>query len=111
MTEFTDEHMLQMLGKSKDYCAVILKHGKNWESPDRDKIIWEHARRNFELREKGVLAIVCPIRDESDLSGVGVFTGTVATVKAIMDDDPGVQAGIFEYEVHGCRSFPGDALP
>jgi hypothetical protein len=32
-------------------------------------------------------------------------------VIAIMDGDPGVQAGIFTYEVHPVRSFPGDALP
>ena len=28
-----------------------------------------------------------------------------------MDGDPGVQAGVFVYELHPCRSFPGDALP
>ena len=31
--------------------------------------------------------------------------------KEIMDGDPGVQAGLFVYEVHPCRGFPGDALP
>jgi len=25
--------------------------------------------------------------------------------------DPGLQAGIFTYEIHPCRSFPGDSLP
>jgi hypothetical protein len=28
-----------------------------------------------------------------------------------MEDDPGVKAGVFVYEVHPCRSFPGDSLP
>jgi hypothetical protein len=28
-----------------------------------------------------------------------------------MDEDPGVKAGIFVYEVHACRGFPGDCLP
>jgi len=28
-----------------------------------------------------------------------------------MDTDPGVMAGIFTYEVHNIRSFPGDSLP
>ena len=32
-------------------------------------------------------------------------------VKKLMDDDPGVKAGIFTYEVHPCRGFPGDSLP
>jgi len=28
-----------------------------------------------------------------------------------LNDDPGVQAGVFTFEVHGCRGFPGDSLP
>jgi hypothetical protein len=28
-----------------------------------------------------------------------------------MGDDPGVAAGVFTYEVHSCRGFPGDSLP
>jgi hypothetical protein len=28
-----------------------------------------------------------------------------------MDEDPGVKAGIFTYEVHPTCSFPGDRLP
>lgn len=28
-----------------------------------------------------------------------------------MDDDPAVLAGIFTYEIHPVRSFPGDSLP
>lgn len=31
--------------------------------------------------------------------------------KEIMDNDPGVIAGIFTYEIHLCQSFPGDKLP
>lgn len=28
-----------------------------------------------------------------------------------MDEDPGVQAGVFTYQIHPTRSFPGDTLP
>jgi hypothetical protein len=28
-----------------------------------------------------------------------------------MDEDPAVQAGIFAYELHAGRGFPGDMLP
>ena len=52
------------------------------------------ARRNFQLRADGILRIVCPVNDD-------IFEAT---------PDPGVQAGIFTYEVHPCRGFPGDAL-
>lgn len=59
----------------------------------------------------GVLPIVCPVSDGSNLSGVGIFNTDAAEVKIIMDDDPGVKEGIFIYEIHLCRSFPGSSLP
>jgi hypothetical protein len=38
-------------------------------------------------------------------------TGTVEETTAIMNDDPGVIAGVLTFEVHPCRGFPGDCLP
>ncbi len=111
MAVITDDFMKQMMTKTKGYCAVILRHGPNWNSANRNQIVWEHGRRNFSLREDGVLAIVCPVVDGSEVSGVGIFNGTVAEIKAIMDGDPGVIDGTFTYELHACRSFPGDSLP
>ena len=28
----------------------------------------------------------------------------------IMNEDPGVKAGVFIYEIHSCCGFPGDSL-
>ncbi|HEV8649157.1 MAG TPA: hypothetical protein VG276_07050 [Actinomycetes bacterium] len=42
--------------------------------------------------------------------GIAIFDAEVDKVRRIMDGDPGMQAGVFTYEVHPCRSFPGDAL-
>ena len=111
MTTISDDDMREMMTKTRPYCVVLLKAGPNVDAADRDKIVWEHGRRNFELRAAGVLSIVCPIRDGSELSGIGIFNATVDEVRRIMDDDPGVRAGIFVYEVHPSRSFPGDSLP
>ena len=58
-----------------------------------------------------MLSIVCAIPDRSDVSGVGIFNAPVEEVKKIMDEDPGVKAGVFVYEIHVGRSFPGDSLP
>lgn len=55
--------------------------------------------------------IVCPVFDESNVSGVGIFNAEIDEVKSIMDEDPAVKEGIFVYEIHACRSFPGDSLP
>jgi hypothetical protein len=63
------------------------------------------------LRAEGVLSIVCPIRDSSDVCGIGIFNASVEEVQKLMDEDPGVKAGVFLYEVHTSRSFPGDSLP
>jgi hypothetical protein len=112
MTTITDEMMRQMMTKSRNYCLVILKHGPNKHMDGVEKIIWEHGRRNFELRADGLLSIVCPVPpDGGDVSGIGIFNASVEEVKKIMDDDPGVKLGVFVYEVHGCRGFPGDSLP
>ena len=63
------------------------------------------------LAEAGLLPVVLPVTDDSDLAGVGVFAATIEETRVIMDDDPGVRAGIFSYEVHPVRGFPGASLP
>jgi hypothetical protein len=111
MTTITDEFMRQRISRTRQYCIVILKAGPKKHEDGVEKIIWEHGRRNFELRADGVLSIVCPISDGSDVSGVGIFNAPVEEVKKIMDEDPAVKAGVLVYETHACRSFPGDCLP
>jgi hypothetical protein len=111
MAEVTDEYMLEMRDKSKAYTLLMLRQGPRYGQPGSDQIIWEHGRRNHELRLDGVLAVVCPIPDESQWCGIGIFDTTPEDVVRIMDGDPGVQAGVFEYEVHAVRGFPGDMLP
>jgi hypothetical protein len=111
MATITDEFMRQMLTKTGNYSIVILKAGPHKNDEGAEKIIWEHGRRNFELRADGVLPIVCPVSDGSDVSGIGIFNAPIEEVKKIMDEDPGVKAGIFVYEIHACRSFPDACLP
>lgn len=111
MTIITDEFMREMLAKTREYSLVILKSGPGWNKAGNEAILREHGRRNFALREEGVLSVVCPVRDGSDVHGIGIFNAPVEEARKIMDGDPGIQAGIFTFEVHPCRSFPGDCLP
>ncbi|TSE01627.1 hypothetical protein FOS14_03620 [Skermania sp. ID1734] len=111
MMTITDEFMREMMGKTRPYTVVLLKKTAAIMDPEAQKIIWEHGRRNFALREEGKLVIVCPIRDHEIWSGVGILDADIDEARQIMDGDPGVQAGIFTYELVGTRSFPGDALP
>jgi len=111
MSEITDDFMKGMLARSRAYTVVVLNKGPNYcEDGDRS-IVWEHARRNFELRAAGQLAIVVPVRDESDVVGIGLFVTDPEETRTLMEADPGVRAGWFRFDVHPGRSFPGDALP
>ena len=107
----TDDYMKQMLTLTRNYCVVILKSGPKRNEPGVEKIVWEHVRNNFKLRAEGLLPIVCPVAQGKDVAGVGIFNASEDEVKKAMDDDPGVKAGVFTYEIYPCRSFPGDSLP
>jgi Activator of Hsp90 ATPase homolog 1-like protein len=107
----TDNEMRNALGRSKSYTLMLLAQGPEWSTRDREKVVWEHGRRNFALRADGVLPIVCPITDASRWCGIGLFNTSPDEVVRIMEDDPGVRAGVFDYEVHPVRGFPRDALP
>jgi hypothetical protein len=111
MSEITDEYMQEMLGQTRTYTLVLLKSGPNYGAPDVDKTIWEHGRRNFALRADGVMPIVGPLLDDTEMCGVCIMDAPVDEAVRLMDGDPGVQAGIFTYEVHPMRGFPGSALP
>jgi hypothetical protein len=106
-----DEAMRAAMGTTRSYSVVILRDGPRADHPDRGAIVWEHGRRNFRLRAAGLLAVVLPIRDESEVDGIGVFDLDPDQTRAVMEADPGVQAGVFAFEVHPARSFPGDRLP
>jgi hypothetical protein len=111
METITDEFMREMLSTVRQYCVVLLLDGPNRNMDGAGKIIWEHGRRNFALRAEGVLSIVCPFSDSSNIAGMGIFNAPAEEVKKIMDEDPSVESGVFVYEIHPCRSFPGDSLP
>ena len=109
-TDITDEYMRNQLRTSRTYSLVILRPGPRYGAEGTEPIVWAHGKRNFELRADGVLAVVCPVGDDT-VSGIGIFDADVERTRAIMDGDPGVQAGVFVYQIHTCRGFPGDTLP
>jgi hypothetical protein len=109
-TQITDEYMHTMLAQAKAYTVVLLNGTPKLAEDGAASIVWEHGRRNFSLREDGLLSIVCPVTDGGDLAGIYVFDTDPEHATRIMRDDPGVRAGVFTFEVHPCRGFPGDAL-
>ncbi len=65
--------------------------------PGADKIVWEHGRRNFELRRDGILRVVCPVRDESEISGVGIFSTRARPPKFLSDSFSTARTSIKKY--------------
>ena len=110
MAEISDAYMQEQLGRTREYAVVLLRAAEQYGSEGSAAVVWEHGRRNFSLRAKGLLSIVCPVTDDTTLCGVAIFNTTVEQARQLMDEDPGIRAGVFSYEVHPVRSFPGDAL-
>jgi len=117
LPEVTDEQLQEALPTTRPYTIVVLKAGPKYQmpGPDRDqdveKVIWAHGKRNFALRLAGLMPIVCPVADGSGVTGISIFDATPDDVDRIMSLDAGVQAGIFTYDIHPTRSFPGSILP
>jgi hypothetical protein len=107
----TDEQMNERLKETRDYTLAILKTTPKTFTDEGAPIIWEHGRRNMALRASGILSIVCPVGDGSDVAGVGIFHAPLEEVRSILEADPAVEAGVLAYELHPTRGFPGDSLP
>src|SRR5512143_3462025 len=111
MTIITDEFMRQMQAKSKDYCICILRTTPKRGQTGANRYVTEHNRRNLVLRSQGPLAILLQVSDGTSVSGVSIFNASVEEVKKMMDEDPAIKEGIFTYELHAARGFPGEMLP
>lgn len=107
----TDEHMRARLATTQTYTLMILKKTDRYSRPEADPVVWEHGRRNFALRDAGLMPIVCPILDSSEYAGICIFAVSPERVCEIMSEDPGVKAGIFAFAVNAIVGFPGSALP
>lgn len=116
LPDVTDAMLEEARSTTKPYTAVVLKAGPKFEmpGPNRDsevaRIIWAHGKRNYALYTAGLMPVVCPIGDGSGVTGISIFDASPEDVDQIMSNDPGVRAGVFTYEIHPTRSFPGSTL-
>lgn len=112
MTTITDAQIHDWWESTAPYTIMILSNrGRHEAVPDRKAIIKAHERRMIALHADGVLPIVCPARDRGELAGVAIFAADPDQTARIMDEDPGVRAGLYSYQVHPCSSVPGSVLP
>ncbi len=106
-----DEVMSARLAGSAAYTMVVLLPTDQLVRPRVDPIIWAHGRRNMALVSAGIAPIITPVTSAEGPSGFGIFTTDPDETRSILEGDPGVIAGIFTYEIHPIRGFPGAALP
>jgi hypothetical protein len=116
LPEVTEPDLYASLAETRPFTVIILKAGPRYSppGPDRDSdvgaIILRHGRRNASLRLAGLLRVVCPVADGSDVAGIGVFDATPEEVDLIYSRDPAVMAGVLTYEIHPTRTFPDSSL-
>ena len=109
-TAVTDEQIQQLAATAKPFSVALLSWTPDRHMDGADATELEHQRRLVSLRADGVIAILCPVVSET-LSGVIIMTVSPDEARAVMDDDPCVQAGMMTCDVYSAASFPGDALP
>ena len=117
LPDVSDEAFTQARETVRAYTAVVLRPGPAFRprgegrSPEFTATVLAHGKRNYALLLAGLMPIVCPIADGSDVVGLGIFDAGAEDVERIMAADPAVRAGILAYDVHPTWSFPGSALP
>jgi uncharacterized protein YndB with AHSA1/START domain len=107
----SDDEMRARLAGSAAYTMVVLLATDRLVRPDVNPIIWAHGRRNMALIDAGLAPVIAPVTIPGGPSGYAIFATGPDETRTIMDGDPGVIAGIFTYEVHPLRGFPGATLP
>ena len=117
LPDVSDEAFTQARQTVREYTAVVLRPGPAFQphgparSPEFMSTILAHGKRNYALLLAGLMPIVCPIADGSDVVGLGIFDAGPEDVERIMAADPAVQADILAYDIHPTWSFPGSTLP
>ncbi|WEL94902.1 hypothetical protein P1N98_08520 [Tsukamurella tyrosinosolvens] len=106
----TDEQIQDLVRTAQPYSLVLLRWGPRRDQDGAEAIEREHQRRMVSLRADGVIAILCPIRDDA-MAGMAVMTVPAERAAEIIAGDPCVRAEMMHSEVYPCLSFPGDALP
>jgi hypothetical protein len=94
----------------KTYTACILKRSSDFGGKKNSVPVPNHFQLSPSPQGGGSVPKVLPIDTNGEAPRIGIFAGTPDEVRIIMDRYPGVQAGLFTYELHDCRGLPGSTL-
>ncbi|AEV96747.1 hypothetical protein A4D02_29345 [Niastella koreensis] len=111
---FTSPEIMTKLATIKPYVLVVLTKGENYGLSDTPRIIQsEHLPYIFDQRRDNEMVLTMPVMDNNtDLAAICIYnTKDKAEVKRLMDSDPAIRAGVFNYEIVTGMGLPGDKLP
>ena len=108
----SDEEVRAVVAQGKAYTTVLLQAGPaRLEGAERQAVIWRHLRCLLALRARGVLLVNGPFTDEGEPAAVSIYAGTDAEqVRAWVEADPAVAAGIFTFRIRSWFGIAGDSL-
>lgn len=86
----------------RTYVFAMLKRGKTtFETAKRQELINGHLKNIGRLAEEGKLVLAGPFMDDQDWRGIYIFNvKTVEEAQKLVETDPAIQAGVFEFELH-----------
>ena len=112
--QFVSPEIMSKMASIKLYVLVVLTKGENYGLSDSPRIIQsEHLPYIFEQRRDNQMVLTMPIMDNSsNLADVAIYNTTdKEEVKSLLDKDPAIMAGVFDYEIVTGMGLPGDQLP
>ena len=96
------------------YEMVLLRHtkqGRGFDQDSKERIFREHLAYTLGLLAGGEQVAAGPVSGdpaEEDVCGLGLYQkGSLDAVRQLMEKDPGVQHGLYFFEVMTWRTAPG----
>ncbi len=107
----TDDEMRQLLPTTREYTVVILRAGPERDRRGRGRDRLGARPAQLPAPPDGQLAVVCPVVDDSEVAGIGIFSTGVDEPRAIMDGDRACGRRRSSTSCTRAVGFPGDRLP
>lgn len=101
------------------YQVVLLRHtaaGRAFDEETRERIFREHLAYTLSMVAGGDQLAAGPVEDspaeDADICGLGIYQKeSLAEVRRLIEQDPGVQQGLYCFDAMTWRTAPGTVTP
>ena len=101
------------------YQVVLLRHtaaGRDFDEATRERIFREHLAYTLSMVAGGDQLAAGPVADspaeDEDICGLGIYQKeSLDEVRRLIERDPGVQQGLYGFDVMTWRTAPGAVTP